>query len=86
LAPHMEAIERRKAASRERIAVQRSELPADLAALRELAAKTEDPEAAIAINEAIVTQVRQDIAALNRLGRAYAAIGATDRHERGSTM
>jgi tetratricopeptide (TPR) repeat protein len=78
LAPHMEAIERRKAASRERIAVQRSELPADIAALRELAVMTEAPEAAIAINEAIVSQVPQDIAALNRMGRAYAAIGATE--------
>jgi tetratricopeptide (TPR) repeat protein len=77
LAPHMEAIERRKAASRERIDVHRSELPADIAALRALAVMTEAPEAAIAINEAIVSQVPQDIAALNRLGRAYAAIGAT---------
>jgi tetratricopeptide (TPR) repeat protein len=78
LAPHMEAIDRRKTASRERIAVQRSELPSDIAALRALAVMTEAPEAAIAINEAIVSQVPQDIAALNRLGRAYAAIGATE--------
>jgi tetratricopeptide (TPR) repeat protein len=78
LAPHMEAIERRKAASRQRIAIQRSELPADIAHLRELAVMTQDPEAAIAINEAIVSQVPQDIPALNRLGRAYAAIGATE--------
>jgi len=78
LAPHMEAIERRKAASRERIAVQRLELPTDIAALRKLAEMTDAPEAAIAINEAIVSQVPQDIAALNRLGRAYVAIGATD--------
>lgn len=76
LAPHIEA------ASRERIALQRSELPADIAVLRELALITEAPEAAIAINEAIVSQVPQDIAALNRLGRAYAAIGATDEARR----
>ena len=66
------------AASRERIAVQRLELPTDIAALRKLAEMTDAPEAAIAINEAIVSQVPQDIAALNRLGRAYVAIGATD--------
>jgi tetratricopeptide (TPR) repeat protein len=78
LAPHIEAIARRKAASRERIAVQRSELPADILALRELSEMTQAPETAIAINEAIVSQVPGDIAALNRLGRAYAAIGATD--------
>jgi tetratricopeptide (TPR) repeat protein len=78
LEPHKEAIERRKAASRERVSVLRSELPEDLAALRELAAATNAPEDAIAINEGILRQAPRDTAALNRLGRAYEAIGAPD--------
>ena len=76
LAPHFAAIERRKAASRERIAVQVSRLPTDIASLRELAITPHDPEADIAINEAIVSQAPDDIAALNRLGRAYVTIDA----------
>jgi tetratricopeptide (TPR) repeat protein len=78
LAPHMEAIERRKAASRDRIAFQRSELPRDLEGLRGLAILAVAPEAVIAINEAIVSQAPGDTAALNRLGRAHAALGAID--------
>jgi tetratricopeptide (TPR) repeat protein len=78
LEPHKEAIDRRKAASRERVSVRRSELPEDLAALRELATATNAPEDAIAINEGILSQAPRDTAALNRLGRAYEEIGAFD--------
>jgi tetratricopeptide (TPR) repeat protein len=79
LAPHMAAIDRRKAATRARIEARRSELPEDLVRLRDLAAETPDPEDAIAINTAILRQAPDEKAALNRLGRAYEAIGAIEQ-------
>lgn len=47
--------------------------------LRELAVETPDPEEAIAINTAILRQSPDEKAALNRLGRAYEAIGAIEQ-------
>jgi tetratricopeptide (TPR) repeat protein len=79
LAPHMKAIERRKAATKKRIEVRRSELPEDISQLRELAAKTTDPEDAIAINTAILRHAPRDTVAMNRLGRGYEAIGSIDQ-------
>jgi tetratricopeptide (TPR) repeat protein len=79
LAPHREAIERRKAATRRRIDVRRSELPDDIDEIRALAARTTDPEDAIAINTAIVERAPDDVVAMNRLGGAYEAIGAAER-------
>jgi tetratricopeptide (TPR) repeat protein len=76
LAPHIEAIERRKAATSARIDARRSELPQDLEELREHAAETTRPEDAIAINTAILDNDPNDGVALNRLGRAYEAIGS----------
>jgi tetratricopeptide (TPR) repeat protein len=81
LAPHIEAIERRKAARTARIDMRRSELPADVAQLRELAAETIDPEDAIAVNTAILRHAPDDTAAMNRLGRAYEAIGSIEQAE-----
>jgi tetratricopeptide (TPR) repeat protein len=75
---HLEAIERRKSERRRRIDTRRSELPKDLAQLRSLAAQTTTPEEAIAVNSAIISQVENDLAALNRLGRAFEAIGQID--------
>jgi tetratricopeptide (TPR) repeat protein len=76
LAPHLEAIESRKAASSARIDARRSELPDDVEELREHAAETTQPEDAIAINTAILELDPKDSVALNRLGRAYEAIGS----------
>jgi tetratricopeptide (TPR) repeat protein len=81
LAPHIEAIEARKAALRSRIEVRRSQLPEDLLALRELAAKTTDPGDAAAINTAILREAPDDIVALNRLGRAFEALGSLEQAE-----
>jgi tetratricopeptide (TPR) repeat protein len=76
LAPHIESIEKRKAASSARIDARRSELPDDVEALREHAAETTQPEDAIAINTAILERDPKDSVAMNRLGRAYEAIGS----------
>ena len=76
LAPHIEAIEKRKAATVARIDARRSELPDDIAQLREHAAETTHPEDAIAINSAILLRAPDDAVAMNRLGRAYEAIGS----------
>jgi len=75
LAPHIEAIERRKAARSARIDVRHSELPEDVGQLQELAAQATGPEDAIAINTAILRHAPDDVVAMNRLGRAYEAIG-----------
>ena len=75
LAPHIDAIEKRKAASSARIDARRSELPEDVEQLREHAAETTAPEDAIAVNAAILEHDPDDGVALNRLGRAYEAIG-----------
>jgi tetratricopeptide (TPR) repeat protein len=81
LGPHLEAIERRKAARRERIDARSTALPKDLVGLRALAAETTDLEASIAINLAILRKAPHDIVAMNRLGRAYEAIGSIDLAE-----
>jgi len=65
-------------ARQQRIEAHRAGLPLDLAALGRLAAETRDAEAAIAINSAITSREEADLAALNRLGRAYQAIGMID--------
>lgn len=76
LAPHVEAIENRKAATSARIDARRSELPDDIEELREHAGEATQPEDAIAINTAILLHVPDDTVAMNRLGRAYEAIGS----------
>jgi tetratricopeptide (TPR) repeat protein len=76
LARHMEAIAERKAATSARIDARRAELPDDVAQLREQAAQTTQPEDAIAVNTAILRHAPEDSVALNRLGRAYEAIGS----------
>jgi tetratricopeptide (TPR) repeat protein len=75
LAHHLAAIERRNAARDQRIAQRCSELPENLNELRDLAARVDDPEHAIAVNTAIIEQAPDDIVALNRLGRASEALG-----------
>jgi tetratricopeptide (TPR) repeat protein len=72
---HLMAIERRRAERQRRIDKQRSELPTDLAQLRNLAAHTTEAEDAIAVNASIISHDQSDLAALNRLGRAYETIG-----------
>ena len=76
LAHHLAAIERRKATRVARIDKRRAELPTDLAELRTLAAAVDDADGAIAINSVILQQTPDDPVALNRLGRAYEAIGS----------
>ncbi len=78
LAHHLAAIEHRNAARAQRIAQRRSELPGDIAGLRDHATQAHDPEEAIAINTGILDQAPDDIAALNRLGRAYEALARVD--------
>jgi tetratricopeptide (TPR) repeat protein len=79
LAPHIEAIERRKAASTARINERHAGLPDDLEQLQDLAAEATEPEDAIAINTAILQQAPEDAVAMNRLGRAYEAMGQLDQ-------
>jgi len=81
LAPHIQAIQARKAATRTRIEAWRSELPEDIAELGKLAADTTDPEQAVAINTLILRRVPQDTVAMNRLGRAYDALGSLEQAE-----
>lgn len=81
LAPHIDSIERRKAARATRIETRRSELPTDLPGLRQRAAAASDPEDVIAVNAEILERAPEDGVALNRLGRAYEAIGSTDLAE-----
>jgi tetratricopeptide (TPR) repeat protein len=79
LAPQLKAIQDRKDASRARIDARRSKLPRGLDELRRHAALATGPEEAIAINTAILGQDPDDAVALNRLGRAYEAIGAIEQ-------
>jgi tetratricopeptide (TPR) repeat protein len=81
LAPRIAAIEGRKAATTERIRARGSTLPADVGQLRQYAANTNDPEDAIAINSAILAEAPDDGAAMNRLGRAYDAMGSLELAE-----
>jgi hypothetical protein len=57
----------------------RSELPEDVKQFRQRAAQAASPEAAIAINTAILRHNPADTVALNRLGRAYEAIGSIEQ-------
>jgi tetratricopeptide (TPR) repeat protein len=79
LAPHIEAIERRKAASTARIEELFATLPEDVEELQDLAADATGPEDAIAINTAILKHDADDVVALNRLGRAYEAMGLLEQ-------
>jgi tetratricopeptide (TPR) repeat protein len=79
LAPHIQAIDARKAASRQRIDDRDAELPDDVERLRALAAQSTEPEDAVAINRAILRHDAYDVVALNRLGRAYEALGSSDQ-------
>ena len=76
LARHVDAIAERKAATTARIDARSAGLPDDVAQLREQAAHTTQPEDAIAVNTAILRHAPDDSVALNRLGRAYEAIGS----------
>lgn len=78
LAPYLAAIEARKAASKERIELREADLPADLDALRALAAAEPDAEHAVAINRAILALSADDVIAMTRLGRAYESLGANE--------
>ncbi len=71
LAPHLKAIDARKAARRTRIETRRAELPADVTELRALSGDAVGSEDAIAINLRILERTPDDVVALNRLGRAY---------------
>jgi tetratricopeptide (TPR) repeat protein len=79
LAPHIEAIEARKAATQARIDERLERLTGDLSDLRAQAEQATDPEVAIAVNTAILRQATTDVVALIRLGRAYDELGAIDR-------
>ena len=79
LAPHIEAIERRKAASTARIDARHAGLPEDVEQLQDLAADATGPEDAIAINTAILRHAPDDAVAMNRLGRAYEAMGLLEQ-------
>jgi tetratricopeptide (TPR) repeat protein len=81
LAPHIQAIDARKAASQARIDARDSALPDDVEQLRELAAQSTQPEDAVAVNRAILRRDAYDVVALNRLGRAYEALGSADQAE-----
>ncbi len=81
LAPHFKAIQTRKAARQARIDARQSELPADLEELRQSAGQATSPEDAIAVNMAILRHAPADSVALNRLGRAYEAIGSLEQAE-----
>ena len=81
LAPYREAIAARKAASQARIAAHEAGLPGDLEQLRTLAAQEGPAELAAAVNRAILQLDAYDVVAMNRLGRAYEALGSADRAE-----
>jgi tetratricopeptide (TPR) repeat protein len=81
LAPHIAAIEARKAATERRIDSRRSELPDDLTQLRELASEAARPEDLVAINRAILDRAPDDVVAMNRLGRAYEVMGSISQAE-----
>jgi tetratricopeptide (TPR) repeat protein len=81
LAPYTESIRRRKAERASRVERRQTELPDDLVELRALASDAEDPEESIAVNLRILERADDDVVALNRLGRAYEAIGALERAE-----
>ena len=79
LAPHQDAIARRKAASAARIEQRHAQLPDDIDELRSLAARASDHEESIAVNRAILNKAPTDVTAMNRLGRAYEGKRALDQ-------
>lgn len=81
LAPHIDAIRRRKVERTRRIESRQADLPDDVVRLREIAQDTTEPEDTIAVNTRLLELAPDDGAAMNRLGRAYDAIGALDRAE-----
>ena len=81
LAPYIDSIQRRKAERVVRIEARRSELPTDLAGLRQRAAAATDLEDVIAVNTEILERAPDDGVALNRLGRAYETMGSPDLAE-----
>jgi tetratricopeptide (TPR) repeat protein len=78
LTPHTEAIDARKAARTTRIESRRAQLPDDVTELRALACDAVGSEDTIAINLRILERTPDDVVALNRLGRAYEALGLFD--------
>ena len=60
---------------------QEAGLPGDLEQLRTLAAQEGPAELAAAVNRAILQLDAYDVVAMNRLGRAYEALGSADRAE-----
>ena len=64
---------------RKQIEARRSELPEDAAQLRELAGRTTDPTEEVAINTSILRLAPDDVVAMNRLGRAYEALGSLEQ-------
>jgi tetratricopeptide (TPR) repeat protein len=78
LAHHLAAIEQRNADRDCRIKQRRAELPDNLDALRVLAESATGPEEAIAVNTELIRRAPDDVAAFNRLGRAFEAIGRVD--------
>jgi tetratricopeptide (TPR) repeat protein len=81
LAPHIKAIAARKAARQARIDKRHASLPAGVDERRALAADAVGSEDAIAINRGILEQAPDDSVAMNRLGRAYEALGLIDEAE-----
>lgn len=80
LAPFIAAIEARKAAVQARIAAGAAALAGDdVARLRALASQATDPEDAVAINSTILEHAPDDAVAMNRLGRAYEALGSLEQ-------
>jgi tetratricopeptide (TPR) repeat protein len=78
LAPHIKAIDARKSARTTRIEKRRLQLPDDVTELRALAGDAVGSEDSIAINLRILERTPDDVVALNRLGRAYEALGLFD--------
>ncbi len=79
LAPHVAAIERRRAASQSRVEATRRTLPEGLDDLRALAAAEANPEDSVAINTEIIRRAPDDVVAMIRLGRAYEALGQLEQ-------
>lgn len=75
LAPHIAAIEARKADVRDRIAAKGEGLSGDLDTLQAKATEDLEPEVAVAVNQAILDQEPDDVVALIRLSRAHEALG-----------
>ena len=79
LAPHVAAIERRRAASQSRVEATRRTLPEGLDDLRALATAEANPEDSMAINTEIIRRAPDDVVTMIRLGRAYEALGQLEQ-------